>query len=242
MIFGLGVLLLAVSLVFLLLALFGSGSGLISEVTDFDSERNPSSLVSHLNVEKDWPREIELTESQTVRLALFPGSVGGDDVLASESSDASRVLKLDLEDDYEFTSASATLEAANFDVRPMGAIPQSVKGQDSLEWAWNLGPRHEGRQVLTARIEAEFVSVERGETRTEVWIEDLEVRVSDPESFLAKVPILSVVTGFLGSALSIPFGFTVWKEWRGIRKSRGEGDKRKKAGTSSGRTGKVGRR
>jgi len=211
---GLGLVLLAVAVLFLVLGLVAAGSSLVAETTPFDSERSPDepSPTRDLVVEKEWPKEIDISSSQPVRLSLILDESGdsiGPRPTPGETS------HYPLPGEFVLTSAEATLEGAGFEVRDVADREQSPQGRDRIDWEWSLAPRQQGPQTLSLRVDLEIVPADGGSPSYEGWTDRIEVKVLGPGKPFVDIgdfPIVSLITGVLGSALSVPFLHALWKE------------------------------
>jgi hypothetical protein len=91
-----------------------------------------------------------------------------------------------------------------------------------LEWSWIVGPRQVGEtQVLQLNFDLDLRAADGGDTSTTQLQDFIEISVGggDSSSILSDVPIASILTGMVGSAFSVPFFYTLWKE-RHDRSSR----------------------
>ena len=207
---GCGVAFLVVAAV--LFIVLGHDSGISIDSGPFNADRSPASPspTDALVVERAYPTELERSQSRPVRLSLLLGQPGGP--AFPEPTGGVRDNPLPLAG-FVVQSATAELLGASFAIDPGDPRAISADGRDRLDWEWSIAPTEEGEQVATLSIDVELVNAD-GTVIHDGWVEPLHIEVDDGESLplISRIPILSMVTALMGSALSIPFFYTLWKD------------------------------
>jgi hypothetical protein len=117
-------------------------------------------------------------------------------------------------------SAVANLVGAAFDVDPLTTEYQSLE-QPRITWKWNVVPKKAGPQVVNACIKVRWEPIGGdGQIRErEIWDEELEIVVGEPWIATPQLNIVSLVSGLLGSGLSMPW---LYERIRKAREKRRE--------------------
>jgi LysM repeat protein len=102
--------------------------------------------------------------------------------------------------------AAAHLVGAAFDVSPLTTESQSLE-QPEIVWEWNVLPKKAGPQVVNVDIVVQWRPVGGGGEiiQRQVWRRQLQITVREPLIAKGQLSLLTVVSGFLGSGLSIPW-------------------------------------
>jgi LysM repeat protein len=102
--------------------------------------------------------------------------------------------------------AAAHLVGAAFDVSPLTTESQSLE-QPEIVWEWNVLPKKAGPQVVNLNVVVQWRPVGgAGEViQRQVWRRQLQISVREPLIAKGQLSLLTVVSGFLGSGLSIPW-------------------------------------
>jgi hypothetical protein len=108
-------------------------------------------------VEVEWPLQMRLGDSDTIRLALVP-SAGGYTVRAEfpEHQTSTEPVEISRPGGYDL-SAIAWLEGAGFDISPDGAQPQGLPVDTTVTWRWTLTPRSAGQHRLSLRLNLRWI-------------------------------------------------------------------------------------
>jgi hypothetical protein len=118
--------------------------------------------------------------------------------------------------------ATAHLVGAAFDVSPLTTESQSLE-QPEIVWEWNVLPKKAGPQVVNVDIVVQWRPVGgAGEViQRQVWRRQLQITVWEPLIAKGQLSLLTVVSGFLGSGLSIPWLYEKIAEKRRQRQQNG---------------------
>jgi hypothetical protein len=211
---------MVVSALLLVFGLAYSGSGFETAVSDLGSVRSPNGegdTVGNLVLETEAPGEIDVSGSESVRVALI---IDGQGAPGEPQPTAVTRDDVDLDGTYTLVSAEASLQAAAFEVAEPPNPRQSVQGRDRLEWEWNLSPNKSGDQSVTLLVDMELTEEDGSIAPPRHHRELLRIDVTEAGGFseyIKSVPavILSLLTALVGSALSVPFYYNLWKEGRG---------------------------
>jgi hypothetical protein len=190
--------------------------------------------------ELDYPEKVELGRSDTIRVTLRRAAEGPgtewtatveDPAHAAIAASAQPVGTAGAPPEGAFgpgyvACAVASLQGQGFEISEVtpGCRPLD---QERLTWEWNLRPRSDalGPQVINLRIEGRWESLEPGRVlERELFRANLRVEVSRP--LLSYLNFGSLVSGILGSGLSIPWWYERIKESREKQKKKREEEKR----------------
>jgi hypothetical protein len=212
----LGAIGLALCVLAVVMAVVGLGgeSDLGFKRTFFDSTRSTADPATYnIEVEREWPEKMAPSDSKPVRLALILNSGGPASTPGSTGISRSQVP---LPEGYAFSCANARLVGASFEIQEATDEVQCAEGRDRLEWVWNLAPEREGKQTVNLNLALELHSAANDGPKRPEWTDSLEIDISVPDESLmrkiGRVPIASPLMFFLGSALSIPFLYTIWRD------------------------------
>jgi len=183
-------------------------------------------------VEAEWPRRMEIYRSDFIRISLVRTGEGGF-VPTVEVAGHTVVAETPIPygtpgalaegafgPEYR-ASAIARLEGAAFEIAPLETGYQSLD-QPQVTWDWNILPQQPGPQVLNARIAVRWEPIEGDGAAIErtVWRHSFYVVVERPWIKTGQLSLLSLISGLIGSALSVPWLYDRIKEVRKKRRKR----------------------
>jgi hypothetical protein len=117
--------------------------------------------------------------------------------------------------------AVAKLVGTAFDIQPVVDETQSLQ-QSLVIWEWSLFPKSSGRQIVYVTVVGQWQPKGGGPTvQRQLWDSRLEIQVTEPLLALGQLNLLTLLSGFLGSALSVPWIFQRFQELRGQSKTAG---------------------
>lgn len=192
----------------------------------------PTSSPPAYMVEADWPVRIETERSSTIRVSLMRGAEGL--VPTVEFPAATAALSTPVPagtreagprnasgNEYE-AYAMARLEGTAFDIELASAEVQSLT-EPRVSWIWNIRSEEPGPHSLDGYIEIEWRPVDGagGSEKRQIWSFHLDVEVVQPALLGEPVHVFSLVSGFIGSVLSIPWLYEVYNRRRTQQRRKG---------------------
>lgn len=176
-------------------------------------------------LESEYPQKIEIGRSDSLRITLFRthqetwvATVDGTEHTAEISSPQPiGTIDAPLEEAFgkEYTAcAIALLEGQAFDIGEVTSGCQSLE-QPEITWVWNIKPKSDalGVQIVNIRIEGQWHSTNNNPTiQRELFRTIYTIEVTKP--FIGYINLGSVVSGLIGSGLSIPWIYDRVKELR----------------------------
>lgn len=116
--------------------------------------------------------------------------------------------------------ATAYLAATAFDVRSVTSEEQSLE-QPIITWEWNIIPKNDGPQTVNLSIEVRWKPKGGGQiVQRQIWRTRLDVLVERPLITTGQLSVLTLIGGFVGSGLSIPWIYERIKAMADERKTR----------------------
>jgi hypothetical protein len=101
--------------------------------------------------------------------------------------------------------AIAYLGATAFDVKPVAPEEQPLE-QPKVTWEWNIIPKSDGPQLVNLSIEILWKPKGDGPViQRQIWRRHFQILVKKPWITTGQISFLTLLTGFLGSGLSIPW-------------------------------------
>lgn len=193
-------------------------------------------------IEAEYPEKIEIGRSDWVRFTLirteqqtWVATVESTEhvaVVVTPQAVGTREAPLPMAFGTEYTTgcATAVLKGQAFNISDVTSGCQDL-AQYKITWEWNIIPKSDalGPQVINIRLEGQWENTATGATvQRELYSGRLEVEVTRP--ITGYINTASLVSGFFGSGLSIPWLFDKLKDLRDKRKKKeddSEGDKPK---------------
>jgi hypothetical protein len=178
-------------------------------------------------VEVEWPERMGRSDSGVVRIQLVrraedtlevtvevPGNVGEATLIEVPAGATGDSLETAFGPEYS-ALATANLESTGFDVQRSSAraVYQSLS-RESVQWVWFINPLSTGSQTMVATVTGLWEPVDEPDAcaqgssscvERELWYAILETKVHDPLVETGQLNLLSIVTGVLGSSVSIPW-------------------------------------
>ena len=196
------------------------------------AQPSPTSLPQPYMVEAEWPVRIETERSSTIRVSLIRGTEGLVPTVEIQGNTAPLSTPIPLGtveaelrnafgNEYE-ADAIARLEGTSFDIQLASPEVQSLE-EPRVSWLWNIRSDDPGPQSIDGYIEIEWKPVDgvgRSEKR-QIWSFHLDIEVVQPGLFRGQVNVLSLVSGVIGSGLSIPWLYEVYNKRRTRRRRKG---------------------
>src|SRR5688500_1193727 len=145
-------------------------------------------------IQADWPPEMAEGSSDTVvvqliqtREEIFVAHVVRDGQTAVPATLVPRgtpnaSYKEAYGSDYKLVAASANLTSANIDILPVGEANLGYPLDEArLAWQWNISPRKQGKQVMTAEVRFRWESASGPAREHAVWQYTLDILVGPPQ-------------------------------------------------------------
>ena len=189
------------------------------------AQPTPTSVPQPYMVEAEWPVRIKTERSSTIRVSLVRGVDGL--VPTVEIAGTTVALSTPIPvgtpetgtrsasgNGYE-AYASAHLEGTSFDIQPASPEVQSLT-EPRVNWTWNIQSEEPGPQSVDGYIEIEWRPVDGagGSEKHQIWSFHLDIEVARPSFFRDQVNVFSLVSGFIGTVLSIPWLYEVYNKRR----------------------------
>lgn len=190
-------------------------------------------------VETESPKRMETDRSDSIRVSLvrIAGQtyaptieiIGHTAVVASPIPVGTPNFPIQSAFGSEYEAfATAYLAATAFDVKSVTSEEQPLE-QPRINWEWNVIPKNDGPQTVNLSIEVRWKPKGGGQIiQRQIWRTRLDILVERPLITTGQLSILTLIGGFVGSGLSIPWIFERVKAIAGEQKTR----KRKKDGTT----------
>jgi hypothetical protein len=199
----------------------------IVEATPPGGEGETGSGGAFTFVEAEWPERMGRGDSGVVQIRLVrraedtlevtvevPGNVGEAALVEVPEGATGSSLETAFGPDYR-ALATASLESTGFDVQQSSASAEYQSlSSESVRWAWLINPLSTGSQTMVATVTGLWEPVDEPDAcaegsssciEHELWYAILETNVHDPLVETGQLNVLSIVTGVLGSSVSIPW-------------------------------------
>ena len=187
-------------------------------------------------VEAEWPKKMEIDRSDSMRISLVRTTdqvfvptieIAGHTVIAASPipvGTPEAPIERAFGPEYE-ALAIANLAGAAFDVSPLTTEYQSLE-QLRITWEWNIIPRKPGPQIVNVSIEVQWKPIRsEGQTiRRQIWRSRLDILVEKPLIATGQLSLFTLISGLIGSGLSVPWLYERIKE----RKEKQQKDKESK--------------
>jgi len=187
-----------------------------------------------MRVDVAWPNRMAVDRSDSIQVSLmhtpsltFAGGIvtPGHTAIAQPVTPPAGTPGVPVAESFgpEYRGyAVAHLVGAAFDVSPLTTESQSLE-QSEIVWEWNVLPKKAGPQVVNVDIVVQWRPVGgAGEIiQRQVWRRQLQITVREPLIAKGQLSLLTVVSGFLGSGLSIPWLYEKIAESRRKRLQNG---------------------
>jgi hypothetical protein len=172
---------------------------------------SPTPIPEEIVIEAEWPERMEIDRSDTIRVSLvraavqsliptpeIPGHTAVVDTPLPVGGTPSAPLEAAFGSDYSL-AVCARLEGATLDVHPLMTECQSLD-RDKVTWEWNIAPREAGRQVVNARIEAQWKPRDGSADVVQrlIWRAPLQIAVAKPLIGTDDLTVLTVLSSLLG--------------------------------------------
>lgn len=188
-----------------------------------------------MRVDVEWPKRMAVDRSDSIRLLLLPSGGPAPAIVVVTPGHTAVVVSVTppagtpgvpVADTFgpEYRGyAAAHLVGAAFDVSPLTTESQSLD-QPEIVWEWNILPKKAGPQVVNVDIVFQWKPVGGGGEiiPRQIWRQQLQITVTEPLIAKGQLSLLTVISGFLGSGLSIPWLYEKIAESRRKRLQNGE--------------------
>jgi hypothetical protein len=186
--------------------------------------------VPTLAIEAEWPSRMQLDHSDSIRISLVNQAgpliptveVPGHTAVA-ETPFPFSTPGVPIGDVYgsEYDAfVIARLAGTAFDMQLATAEEYQWFDQPRVTWEWNIIPKIPGDQIVNATIEVRWKNRTTGQTIEQaIWRSRLNIAVEKPWLTTGQISLFTVISGVLGSGLSIPWVYERVQEWR---KGRGK--------------------
>jgi hypothetical protein len=169
-------------------------------------------IIPNIFLQVEWPYRLQADLSDSVWVKLIK-SGGNNYVVTVETPGHTAVVSSPIPINtpvYESSGeieykpfAIASLAGANFIIQSPTPVEQWL-GQSNLDWIWNISSNKPGNQVIKLAPARRVDNLEVVE-RYQVWNYPLDVEIYRPLFSAGQISIMSLVSGCIGSGLSIPW-------------------------------------
>jgi hypothetical protein len=175
-----------------------------------------------MQVDVEWPNRMAVDRSDSIRITLVSSGgpapsivivTPGHTAIAVSVTPPAGTPGIPVEKAFgpEYRGyAVAHLVGSAFDVSPLTTESQSLD-QPEIIWEWNVLPKKAGLQVVNVDIVVQWKPVSGGGEiiQRQIWRQQLRISVTEPLIAKGQLSLLTVVSGFLGSGLSIPWLYEI---------------------------------
>jgi len=193
-------------------------------------------------IEAEWPEKMEVDRSDSIRVSLVcttdqvftpTSEIAGHAVLAGSPVPVGGTPEAPIQrafGEYE-AFAKANLYASVFEVSPPETKYQSLEQpRTKWDWNWSIVPKESDWQSVIVNMEVQweppFGSNGQPIPPREIWCEQLDIYVKEPLVTMDQISVGSLLSGFIGSALTFPWLCERIKEKR-EKRQKGEESKPK---------------
>lgn len=191
-----------------------------------------------VGVEAEWPQKMQLDRSDSIRIALVNQS--GKLVPTVEVPGHTAVADTPFPfgtpgvpvggafgPDYD-AFVIARLAGTAFDIQAATLEQYQWFEQSRVTWEWNVIPKIPGAQVINANIEIQWKRRDTGQTIDQpIWRSRLEIAVEKPWLTTGQISLFTMISGVLGSGLSVPWIYERIQDWRKGRGKKSKASKRR---------------
>lgn len=183
-------------------------------------------------VEAEWPVRIDTRHSSTIRVSFMrtaDGLVPTVEIQGNTAALSTPIPVGTLEagmrnafgDEYE-AYAIARLEGTSFDIKLASPEVQSL-AEPQVSWVWNIRSEDPGPQSIDGYIEVEWRPSGSGgkSEKGQIWSFHLDIEVLQPLFIRGQVNVFSLVSGVIGSGLSLPWLYEVYNKRRTEQRRKG---------------------
>jgi hypothetical protein len=168
----------------------------------------PTPFIEERFIEVEWPSNLNLGDSDIIRLALIPSESGYTAQLEyPEHSVELEDVEVPYLERYE-AMAIARLDAVGMDVQPTGDQTQKLLVGQPLSWRWTIFPQSAGQHRLSLSLMLRWDPLGEGNRAVEysLWQTGLEIVVVAPFGLNApQARVLGIAGILIGSVLVLPF-------------------------------------
>jgi hypothetical protein len=186
-------------------------------------------------IEAEWPERMEIDRSDSIRISFIRTTeqifmptieIAGHTVIADTPipfGTPGAPIEKPPGSEYK-ASAIANLAGTAFKISPCTNEYQSLE-QSQITWEWNIMPEKPYSQTINASIQVQWEPIGgNGKTiQRQIWRRRLDIFVEKPLITADQLSVTSLFSGFVGSALSIPWLYGRIKERREKRQKDEEG-------------------
>jgi LysM repeat protein len=187
-------------------------------------ETTPTNPAPDLLIEAEWPVKLEVGQEGTVRISLIQTDSDGyvpTVVVTGNTAEISTARAVGTPDVGIGSAFGPNLQAfaiPAFDTMightPPEPEPQRFDGS-RIDWKWIVAPTSKGRQTVIVSITIEWRRDDGTvQDRRKIWDppQPIAIEVVQPFITMGELSISSLLTGVIGSALSVPFLYGMAKD------------------------------
>jgi hypothetical protein len=173
-----------------------------------DSTATAPELREERMLEVEWPPQMRIGDSDTLRLSLLPSQDGYTVTTEFEEHAAQNsAVSVARVEGYSLWAA-ARVDAANFVLSPEGEQVRALPAGSAVTWRWNLTPRSTGRQRVSLILLLRWIPLEAGPgsvRERELYSRSLTVEVISFLGLSARQAAVAGVAGLgFGGAFTVP--------------------------------------
>lgn len=111
-------------------------------------------------------------------------------------------------------AATAQLSATSLEIEPSESVRKEVSGSEPTIWRRTIDPEETGTRLITFYITLEYQTEAGDVVRADLPSRSEPVKVEKSLFTRGELNLTGLVTGMVGSGLSCPFLYTLWKDRR----------------------------
>jgi hypothetical protein len=174
------------------------------------------------HIQAEWPQRIEVGDDGIIRVALVSAD---EDTNTGETTEPGYATSLStaiprdtqgVEPGLAFSEgiealAIASFDTANLDYAPLEYAPKPLSAP-LPEWIWTVSPKIPGNKKIVVQIDILWDANDQSLPDTIWGPMTLEIEIVQPLLTIGTLSLSTLLTGSLGSALSFPFLYGIYKE------------------------------
>jgi len=190
-----------------------------------------SSIADDLVVEYEWPKQMDISDSDSISVALTvvrgpflselpsppignvsdrginivsPNSLAAEEEMSCKGDQSACLISNIFGDGYKMSSASAYVVTTSFDVQLLGPVERSTD-QPLIEWDWNIFPKSTGWQVINVGIDLQWTPTGQSggtDILRQLWESPIAIEVNKPFLDVGQLSLSTAVTGVLGAVFT----------------------------------------
>lgn len=189
---------------------------------------------SRLIVETEWPMKMEVNRSGTIRVSLI--RVGDNTYLPTVEIAGHTAIVSTLiiptpnpgpeTTEYQAFVTSYIPSTTTLEVVPP-PFPEQLLDQSRIDWIWNIVANKPGDHEITVYIYVHWKPKTDAGSPTApllVWHSTRVIKAVQPLITIGQISVATLISGSVGSGLSVPWLYSVFKEKRKTTRKRKKGD------------------